>query len=143
MKGFFARATRVTPSIYFNPKNRLLDIRGKSTPENPLAFYNHVYSSIDKYHYLGNSEITVNFAFEYFNTSSSKCLFMMLKKFVELNNSGKKVVINWYYEIDDEDMCEAGEDLSDIFNFEFNFIEIPEIKTLGINKKETADKVAA
>ena len=140
MKGFFVKSTRVTPSVYFNPKKNLLDIRGKSTPENPLAFYHYVFSSIDEYCNSGNGDIHLNLAFEYFNTSSSKCLYMLLKRVNKLHTSGKKVVINWYYEIDDEDMCEAGEDLSCLFNFDFKMIEIPEITVLGTVAEEPNKK---
>ena len=41
----------------------------------------------------------------------------------------------------DEDMMEAGEDLSCMFDYEFNFVEIPEINILG-EEKETS-RVAA
>lgn len=139
MKGYFVKSTRVTPSIYFNPKKNLLDIRGKSTPENPLAFYQYVFSSLDEYCNSVNGDLHLNLAFEYFNTSSSKCLYMLLKKANMIHAKGKKVVINWYYETEDEDMCEAGEDLSCLFNFDFKMIEIPEIIVLG-TVAETSNK---
>lgn len=139
MKGYFIKATNVTPSIYFNPASKLLDIRGRSVCENPLVFYNYIIDSIEKYNDLNVSELSVNFAFEYFNTSSSKCLYMVLKKINMLHSNGKSIVINWYFELDDEDMCEAGDDLSSLFNFDFRMIEIPEIKVLGAStSKEKA-----
>ena len=69
MKGFFIRATRVTPSIYFDPAKGLLDIRGKSSPENPLVFYRYINDSIDHFGKTDKPAITLNAAFEYFNTS--------------------------------------------------------------------------
>ncbi|MFY0628319.1 MAG: DUF1987 domain-containing protein [Reichenbachiella sp.] len=132
MEGFFIRATRVTPSIYFNPKKGLLDIRGKSSPENPLVFYKHLHDSIDNFGDTPNENLTLNIAYEYFNTSSSKCIYILFKKVNDLRTEkGKNVKVNWYFEEDDEDMQEAGEDLSSFFNYEFNYVEIPEITILG------------
>lgn len=143
MKGFFIKATRVTPSVYFNTGKGILDIRGLSSPENPLKFYNHLIDSVDAYGKEAYESLTVNFALEYFNTSSSKCIYLLFKKVNELRlERGKEVVVNWYYEEEDEDMLEAGEDLCFFFNFEFNYHEIPEIKILGEQKqigKESRD----
>jgi len=131
MEGYFIRSSKVTPSIYFNPKKGLIDMRGKSSPENPLAFYNYLLSSLDSYSKSETGSFTANMAFEYFNTSSSKCLFLFLKKLNTIQQLGRKVIVNWYYEIEDEDMREAGEDFSEFFNYEFNFISVPVINTLG------------
>lgn len=137
MKGFFIRATRITPSIYFNPQKGLLDIRGKSSPENPLAFYKHLHESIDAFGSFPTPNLTLNIAYEYFNTSSSKCIYILFKKVNDLRmDKGKQIKVNWYFEEGDEDMQEAGEDLSSFFNYDFNYVEIPEINVLGEMKEE-------
>ena len=135
MGGYFIRASKVTPSIYFNPKKGLMDMRGKSSPENPLMFYNYLLKILDDYSKSEFGSFTANLAFEYFNTSSSKCLFLFLKKLSTIQQLGKKVIVNWYYEIDDEDMKEAGEDFGEFFNYGFNFISVPVINTLGKQKE--------
>jgi len=135
MQGYFIKSTKVTPSVYFNPAKGLMDMRGKSSPENPLTFYNHLYNSLDQFAKSENSTLNINAAFEYFNTSSSKCLYGLFKKLSMLSQKGKNVSVNWYFEEGDEDMMEAGEDLSFLFDFEFNFVEVPEIKVLGKEKK--------
>ncbi len=138
MNGYFIRSSRVTPSVYFNPQKGILDMRGKSSPENPLAFYNYVLNSLDSYAEKGQNNMVTNLAFEYFNTSSSKCLYIFMKKLSKISEAGKKVVINWFFEEGDEDMKEAGEDLESMFEMSFNFREVPEIKVLG----ESAPQVA-
>ncbi|MFK7952088.1 MAG: DUF1987 domain-containing protein, partial [Ekhidna sp.] len=70
----------------------------------------------------GNNTLTANFAFEYFNTSSSKCLFDLLKRLARYKTQGADVIINWFYEEEDEDMKEAGEDYEDILGVGFNYI---------------------
>ncbi len=41
-----------------------------------------------------------------------------------MNSNGNEIVINWYYEEDDEDMLEAGEDYQSIINVPFKMIEM-------------------
>ncbi len=143
MDGYFIRPTRVSPSIYFNPKKGLVDMRGRSCPENPLKFYEHLYKSLDKFIDEGYNVLKTNIALEYFNTSSSKCLYAYLKKVEVMHKMGKKVVVNWFYEQGDEDMYEAGEDLSSFFTLPFNFVEVEEIKILGKEREEQKTQLVA
>ena len=131
MRGYYIRPTKVTPSLYFNPKRGILDLRGRSCPENPLNFYKYLFNSLDRFALQSEDHLRINLAFEYFNTSSSKCLFVCLRKLSDLQSVGKTVVVNWYYETEDEDMIETGEDMKSFFTIPFNFIEIEEIKILG------------
>ena len=64
---------------------------------------------------------------EYFNTSSSKCILDLFKQLESLNNGETEVNVNWYYEEDDEDMAEAGEDYDAIISLPFKMIEVEEI----------------
>lgn len=74
MKGFFVRPLRVTPSIYFNPNKQILDIRGKFSPENPIYLYNLIQLYLESYSKEAYTNVKVNLALSYFNTSSSKCI---------------------------------------------------------------------
>ena len=51
---------------------------------------------------------------EYFNTSSSKCLIDIFRKLEKLHQPHAQVQVAWYYEEDDEDMKESGEDFRDL-----------------------------
>ncbi|MEQ9298796.1 MAG: DUF1987 domain-containing protein [Cyclobacteriaceae bacterium] len=116
-------ATRVTPYIYFDPNSGSLEIRGKSSPENTIVFYQKLFDKLEEYIVFGMSDLTVNIFFEYFNTSSSKCLFDLFRKLSLIDQTGRKVVINWYFESWDEDMYESGEDYKDLLEVEFNLVE--------------------
>jgi ABC-type molybdenum transport system ATPase subunit/photorepair protein PhrA len=48
----------------------------------------------------------------------------VFKKLETIHKSKHEVVINWYYEEDDEDMLEAGEDYESIIRVPFKMIEI-------------------
>jgi hypothetical protein len=116
--------TRVTPLISFDPDEGLLEMKGRSSPENSIQFYQAIIDALEDYANISENGLIANFAFEYFNTSSSKCLFDVFKKLAKIQSKGVNLVINWFYEEGDEDMMEAGEDYSDLLDLDFNFLEI-------------------
>ncbi|MEQ6120217.1 DUF1987 domain-containing protein [Reichenbachiella sp. MALMAid0571] len=117
------RPTRITPLVYFDPDRALLELRGKSSPENSIQFYKRLLIALERYAHYGTKDITANFKLEYFNTSSSKCLFDAFKRLMKAQQRGISLTINWYYEEYDTDMLESGEDYSDLLGFKFNYIE--------------------
>lgn len=116
------RPTRITPLVFFDPTRGLLELRGKSSPENAISFYSNLIMGLEKFAMESNVNLVANFKLEYFNTSSSKCIFDVLKKVSLVKKQGKIISINWYYEAEDEDMLESGEDFSDLLGVDFNFI---------------------
>jgi len=118
--------TRITPYVQLNAKDGILEFKGRSSPSASLEFYYPILSSIDKAFVNGTSSLTANFAFEYFNTSSSKCLFDILKRLAQFKNQGMDVQVNWYYEEYDDDMKETGEDYEDVLGLAFNYISVEE-----------------
>ncbi len=122
---FHVEPTKLTPEINFNSEQGILEFKGRSSPENSIQFYSHINEKLDQYIQSenGSAELVVNFEFDYFNSSSSKCLWDVFKKLIIIREKGKKVTVNWFYEEDDEDMKESGEDFRDLMDLEFNFIE--------------------
>lgn len=122
---FHVDPTKITPEINFNSEEGVLEFKGRSSPENSIQFYSHINEKLDQYiqNENGSAELVVNFEFDYFNSSSSKCLWDVFKKLVIIREKGKKVTVNWFYDEDDEDMKESGEDFRDLMDLEFNFIE--------------------
>jgi hypothetical protein len=47
-----------------------------------------------------------------------------LLKFEEIFENGNKVVIKWFYNEDEEDMLEAGEEYADIVEIPFEYVII-------------------
>ena len=120
-------STNKTPYIKFDPKNGVLEMTGRSIPENAVEFYKPLVEWLDKYSQNPNEKTVVNVQLEYFNTSSSKCILDVFKKLEDINKKDdKEVIINWYYEEDDEDMLEAGEDYQSILKIPFKMLEIEE-----------------
>jgi hypothetical protein len=126
MEKVFIEPTRTTPLVNFDPDEGILEMKGRSSPENSIEFYQKILDNLDEYIVTGGDQFTANLAFEYFNTSSSKCLFDVFKRLSKIEDSGKTITINWFYEEGDDDMMEAGEDYSDLLDLDFNFREIEE-----------------
>ena len=125
MEVLILEGTPKTPTIEFKPGEGYLLLRGRSIPENSIEFYKPLIEGLDAYNNSPQSKTTVDIQLEYFNTSSSKCVLDVLKK-LEAINGNSEVIINWYYEEDDEDMLEAGEDYQAIISVPFKMIEVEE-----------------
>ena len=115
--------TPKTPTINF--KTGKIEISGRSIPENSVEFYKPMLEWLTEYIEKPDEKTEINIMLEYFNTSSSKCLLDIFKKFETLHRT-HKIVINWCYEEDDEDMLEAGEDYESIIKVPFNMVEVEE-----------------
>jgi len=113
-----------TPTVNLNPETGTIEIKGRSIPENSIEFYKPVVDWLEEYGNNPKEKTNVNIQLEYFNTSSSKCILDVLKKLESIAKAGNDMVINWYYEEDDEDMLEAGEDYQSIIKIPFKMIEI-------------------
>jgi hypothetical protein len=115
-----------TPTVNFDADKGLIEIKGRSIPENSIEFYKPLVDWLDKYASSPKEKTEVNIQLEYFNTSSSKCILDVFKKLEVVHKADNDVVINWYYEEDDEDMLEAGEDYQSILKIPFKMIELEE-----------------
>ncbi|TCO05953.1 DUF1987 domain-containing protein [Natronoflexus pectinivorans] len=115
-----------TPYVRLDGEKGLIEIKGRSIPENSVEFYKPLIDWLDSYGNQPFDSTSVNVQLEYFNTSSSKCILDIFKKLELIYKKGSKVHINWYYEEDDEDMFEAGEDYQSIINIPFTMIEMEE-----------------
>jgi hypothetical protein len=116
--------TPKTPTVEFDAVSGKIVIKGRSIPENSIEFYKPLVDWLDQYAESPSAKTEVNIQLEYFNTSSSKCILDVFKKLEVVHRASKDVVINWYYEEDDEDMLEAGEDYQSILKIPFKMIEI-------------------
>jgi len=126
MNPFSIGKTHNTPAVSFDPEQKVFELSGKSIPEDPQAFYNSVLDWVDQYTANPLDKLTVNIRLDYFNTSSSKILFTIFKKFESMPKSADKIEINWFYEEGDYDLLESGEDYEALLKIPFNVIEVPE-----------------
>ena len=96
--------TNKTPEVKLLAGTGVIEISGKSIPENSVEFYQPVFTWLESYFENPLPKTEARIILEYFNTSSSKCL--------------------WHYETDDEDMMEAGQDYDALVDLPFQLIQI-------------------
>jgi hypothetical protein len=102
MRIFELKDTITTPHVILDAEKGYIKIDGRSIPENVIDFYQPILNWIDNYIKEPNNLTIVDFKLEYFNTSSSKRLFDIMRKVESISTiPGKRVVLNWYYEEDD------------------------------------------
>ena len=114
--------TKNTPSVHFNAKSGLLEITGRSIPEHPSEFYEKLITWLDIYVNEPHKHTLVRMRFDYFNTSSSKCILDMLKKVSKINQAEHTALVEWICEQQDEEMKEAGVDFMELIKIPFSII---------------------
>ncbi|MCP4520138.1 MAG: DUF1987 domain-containing protein [Cytophagales bacterium] len=124
MKLLSLEGSNITPEIKFDGDMGKLSLKGRSIPENALEFYQPIFEWLDEYLNSPQQKTIVHVQFDYFNTSSSKCILDVLKRIDRIDEAGHDVLIKWYYDENDEDMMEAGEDYSALLEAPFELLEI-------------------
>lgn len=97
-------------------------MEGRSLPENPNIFYDPLLKWAEQ---CMLPKITFNLRLEYFNTASSKLIFILLKRFKE-NSAIAEILVKWYYEVGDLDSLEMGQQYQSILKIPFEYIEVAE-----------------
>lgn len=135
MEPLIIEATDKTPGIILDPDNDNFEISGNSRPENVSEFYYPVINWLIEFEkevldrkaikFSKKHPLNFNFKLNYFNSSSAKFLYDVMSKLVEFHKKGHIIRILWYFEKDDEDMKYAGEEMSELLEVPFQFIETP------------------
>jgi len=125
MKPLKIESTKFTPKVHFDPANNVFLISGFSLPENVSEFYNPVLKWLDQFiHEVNGSSENIKFSFRlvYYNSGSFKVIINILLKLVNLAKKSVNVDVEWYYDEDDNQLKEVGEELSELVGLPFNFI---------------------
>lgn len=128
MENLVRHPTESSPKIFFDCATHVLEIRGNSYLENIQEFYTPILSWFNAYlsGLKPTDKLRVDIELVYFNSSSSRVL---VEFFENLNDKtfheGLMVDVNWFYEREDDDMREFGQEFQDDFQaLEFHFFEI-------------------
>lgn len=131
MRAYSIDPTESTPKIVLDPDNKVFEISGISRPENVRECYEPVIDWFEEFEkklaefdFSSSGElITFKIQLNYFNSASAKFILDILMEINKLYNNGMQLQIDWYYDEGDDDMKEVGEELSEIVDFKFNYIE--------------------
>jgi hypothetical protein len=122
MEAIKIKGTEDTPNVVLDAAENLMEISGRSLPEDVSSFYGPILNWLADYVKSPNPKTVFNFKLVYFNTASSKLILDILMKLEDLTKKGNDVLVKWYYPEDDEDMQEAGNEYADIVEVPFEQI---------------------
>ena len=111
-----------SPLVVFED-NRLFVV-GRSIIEKPSEFYNPIFNWLKEFISQTGTKVTLYFAFEHINTSSTKWIYVIVKELCESKDFSDKIEIKWFYEEEDEDVEELGHVFSVLLQKEFDIVEI-------------------
>jgi hypothetical protein len=122
-----------TPEILLSTSRNLFVITGKSAPEDVRSLYYPVIEWITELSaetlktrsYTQEKPLIFKIDLTYFNSSSAKFLFDILVHLKEIKDHDIPVVIEWYYEEEDTDLKEAGEDMAATTGHNFKYVSKP------------------
>jgi hypothetical protein len=108
-----------TPKLDFNYTKGELTIEGISVPENTIDFYSPFVFWVKEYVQQPKKTI-LKIKLEYFNTSTSVVLLNIMRDVASMGTEFS--TIEWYYEPDDLEMKEVGEDYKNMLDTNFELI---------------------
>ncbi|MBN2826026.1 MAG: DUF1987 domain-containing protein [Campylobacterales bacterium] len=127
MNKLHIKATKSSPEIILDPTTHKHLLKGESYPENSLEFYKEFFEWIDSYidELDDTQEVIFDIELIYFNSSSSKVLMDLFDIFDDACEDGKKIVVNWIYDEDNDAILEYGEEFAEDYeSLKFNFVII-------------------
>lgn len=121
MDNLIKEKTKNTFGVNFQT-NGNLELVGSSFPENASEFFSPLIKWLNQYCLEITGKITFAFRFDYLNSSSIKFISEIIDAMEAYHKSGGAVEGNWYYDENDEDIMEMGEELKEDVSFSFNII---------------------
>jgi hypothetical protein len=126
MDNLVIEATKSSPRIFFDAERGALEIRGKSYPENVVAFYAPALEWLRAFlPTLGDKPLRLDLEIIYLNSSSSKVFFNLLELLEEWARSGGNILVNWCYHEDNESALDCGEEfMEELDHLNFKLVKI-------------------
>jgi hypothetical protein len=128
MEDLTVEATKSTPSVFLDASRGLLEIKGKSYPENASKFYLPILDTVRCFlESTSPALFRVTLEIIYLNSSSSKALLNLLDMLDRAAKTGREVVITWRYHEEDLTSLECGDEFKDeLESAVFNLVKITE-----------------
>lgn len=115
MTDIIAAQTSKTPEISFDTDTNTLRIVGKSYPEDLYAFWQPVTDQVQTLLNARDALFTFEFALTYHNSGTTRVIINFIKDAERiLSESSRQIRIKWYFDPEDEQTEEQGEDYRDL-----------------------------
>ena len=125
MDNLIIASDNINPGVSFDATTGVLELNGKSVPKRADSFYDDLAEWLGQFIAEYQGEITFNFKFSYFNTSSQKYIVEILELLERYHAGDGSVKVNWYYDDDDDDMMDIGETYAELTSLAINIIAVP------------------
>jgi hypothetical protein len=132
LKNLYIEPTSLSPEIIFSPDKNQFILRGNSAPEDVRALYYPVIEwmkifvdDVIEGEFKGFNAVNpvkLNVDLHYFNSSSAKFIYDIFMELKRLSDKSIPVIVDWYYDTEDLDQKEAGEDIALLAEMKFNYI---------------------
>ena len=123
MENLRIESSEELPGVVLDKKTGEFIIWGRSIPRNAANFYRSIIEWVDQYAESPNSETIFQFRLDYFNTLSHKYVADIFKTLERMQQQGAKIQVIWFYQADDDDMKQIGQEFEAFLNLEFSFAE--------------------
>jgi hypothetical protein len=117
---FYIQGTKTTPYAMMN--NGHMKIVGKAFPVEEQPFFGHISKNISRYIRKPANKTSVDISLTHVNASSKKAIVEFLTQLETINNNGFEVEVNWWYDIEDEDVKELGEIFKSMFSINIHLL---------------------
>ena len=121
--------TTFTPRVILDHEMGIFEISGESRPQDSREFYGQIISWLNEFdsHLVlsekGKDEVVFNLNFAYFNSSSGKFILDICKIIARIRARENNASVRWHHEKNDNDMLEAGMEISKMVRFPFEYVE--------------------
>jgi hypothetical protein len=117
-------ATVSSPQVRADPGQGLICLAGESYPENTFEFYRPITEWLAAFLQRDERPLTLEIRLTYLNTSSVKCLIDLLDELEEAHHAGRRVALNWYYDLEDDRAMELAEEFKEDLTLPFAIIPL-------------------
>ena len=117
------KESKSTPLVDFDADKGMLLIKGQSYPEDAFLFYKPLLDWLKEY-LAGKAgqEVLIEVTLTYSNTSSSKCIMMILDLLEEAADHNVNVKLKWICNVENEYEQECAEEFKEDYTFPFEII---------------------
>lgn len=124
MERLFIKESKSTPLVDFDPDKGLLAIKGQSYPEDSFGFFKPILEWVKDFLASDQGKISLEFTLTYINTSSSKCIMMLLDVLEGAYEKGVDIDLKWFCNKENEYELECAEEFQEDYSFPFEIVQV-------------------
>lgn len=123
MERLLLKDSKSTPFVDFNADKDMLIIKGQSYPEDAFSFFKPLLEWLKEYlKGKAGQDVGVEVTLTYTNTSSSKCIMMLLDLLEAAADQGVNVKLKWICNQQNEYEQEFAEEFKEDYSFPFEIV---------------------